>query len=317
MERIAFSLQISNSVIALLTTVLLGGCLADEKDDATSSQPVSPPTNSAPQISGSPSMNVAVGTVYSFTPSAIDADGDELTFSVTNCPFWASFDTASGRLSGVPTLGDVGTTADIAISVTDGNESANLSAFSITVTTSQTNSPPQVSGTPRTSVNEGQYYSFVPVATDADGDTLTFSISGHPSWASFDETTGSLTGTPLAADVGVYANIVISVSDGQAGASLAMFSISVEAISLGSATLYWTAPTENEDGTPLTDLAGYKLYWGTIPGSYTNDATIDNPSVTTYVVGNLAPGTYEFVATAFNTAGVESRFSGTATRTIQ
>ena len=89
------------------------------------------------------------------------------------------------------------------------------------------------------------------------------------------------------------------------------------AISLGSATLSWTAPTENEDGTPLTDLAGYKIYWGTTPGSYTDNATIDNPSVTTYIVENLAPGTYEFVATAFNSTGVESRFSGTATKTIQ
>jgi len=70
------------------------------------------------------------------------------------------------------------------------------------------------------------------------------------------------------------------------------------------------------DGTPLTDLAGYKLYWGTTPGSYPNSVTIDNPSVTTYVVDNLAPGTYEFVATSYNASGVESRYSGAATKVI-
>ena len=86
---------------------------------------------------------------------------------------------------------------------------------------------------------------------------------------------------------------------------------------MGSATLSWTAPTQNEDGTDLVDLAGYKLYWGTSPGSYPNSVTIDNSTVTTYIVENLAPGTYEFVATAYNTAGVESRFSGVATKTIQ
>jgi hypothetical protein len=90
----------------------------------------------------------------------------------------------------------------------------------------------------------------------------------------------------------------------------------VNAIALGSATLDWTAPTQNEDGSDLTDLAGYKLYWGTTPGSYPNSATIDNPSVTTYVVDNLSPGTYEFVATSYNTAGVESRYSGAATKVI-
>ena len=125
-----------------------------------------------------------------------------------------------------------------------------------------------------------------------------------------------MSGTPTDADVGVYSNIVISVSDGQETVSLAPFSISVEAISLGSATLSWTAPTQNEDGTDLTDLAGYKLYWGTTPGTYPNSVTIDNPTVTTYIVENLAPGTYEFVATSFNTSGVESRYSGAATKVI-
>ena len=48
----------------------------------------------------------------------------------------------------------------------------------------------------------------------------------------------------------------------------------------GSATLSWAAPTKNEDGTALTDLAGYKLYWGTTPGSYPNSVTINNPGRT-------------------------------------
>jgi hypothetical protein len=80
--------------------------------------------------------------------------------------------------------------------------------------------------------------------------------------------------------------------------------------------LNWTAPTQNEDGTTLTDLAGYKLYWGTTPGSYTESVTIDNASVLTYVVENLTPGTYEFVATSFNTSGVESRYSGAAVKLV-
>ena len=82
-------------------------------------------------------------------------------------------------------------------------------------------------------------------------------------------------------------------------------------------TLNWTAPTENEDGSPLEDLSGYRIYWGATPGNYPNSVTIDNPGLTTYVVDNLAPGTYEFVATSFNAAGVESGYSNAATKTVQ
>ncbi len=88
----------------------------------------------------------------------------------------------------------------------------------------------------------------------------------------------------------------------------------------GSVTLNWSAPTQNEDGTPLTDLAGYKIYWGTTgttAGDYPNSVTIDNPGITTYVVDNLEFGTYEFVATSFNTAGIESSYSNPATKTVQ
>ena len=84
----------------------------------------------------------------------------------------------------------------------------------------------------------------------------------------------------------------------------------------GSVTLSWVAPTQNEDGTALTDLGGYKIYWGTTSGSYPNSVTINDANATSYVVENLSPGTYEFVATSFNTSGVESRYSAPATKVV-
>ena len=78
----------------------------------------------------------------------------------------------------------------------------------------------------------------------------------------------------------------------------------------------WTPPTENEDGTALIDLAGYRFYWGATPGNYTESVTINNPGLSSYVVNNLAPGTYEFVATSFNAAGVESVYSNSATKIV-
>lgn len=67
----------------------------------------------------------------------------------------------------------------------------------------------------------------------------------------------------------------------------------------------------------LTDLAGYKIYYGTTPGDYTQQIRIDNPSISTYLIENLLPETYYIVATAFNTAGVESSYSGMATKTVE
>ena len=84
----------------------------------------------------------------------------------------------------------------------------------------------------------------------------------------------------------------------------------------GSVTLSWAAPTQNEDGTTLTDLAGYKIYWGTTSGNYPNSVTINDQNATSYVVDNLSSGTYEFVATSFNTSGVESRNSAPATKVV-
>lgn len=85
----------------------------------------------------------------------------------------------------------------------------------------------------------------------------------------------------------------------------------------GVATLSWTPPTTNTDGSVLNDLAGYKIYYGTTPGSYPNAVTVDNPGLSDYVVENLAPGTYHFVVTAFDSAGNESAYSNVASKTVQ
>src|SRR5690606_18051920 len=121
-----------------------------------------------------------------------DADGDKLTFSISNRPSWASFDSATGRLSGTPGAADVRTYSNIVISVSDGEASAALPGFSIVV--QAVNSPPTISGTPATSVEEGSAYSFTPTASDPDGDALTFTIQNRPAWAAFDPATGRLSG---------------------------------------------------------------------------------------------------------------------------
>lgn len=74
-------------------------------------------------------------------------------------------------------------------------------------------------------------------------------------------------------------------------------------------TLSWQPPTENSDGTPLLDLAGYYIYLGRETEAYDDVFLIDNPGLTTFVIDDLQPGTYYLAATAYNASGVESPFS--------
>ena len=179
------------------------------------------------------------------------------------------------------------------------------------------NSAPQITGTPIATVLQGTAYLFAPSATDADGNPLTFSVANLPGWATFNSSTGRLSGTPTAANVGSYGNITISVSDGTATTSLAAFSIQVVALATGSVTLSWAPPTQNTDGSPLNNLAGYRVYWGTSPSNLSNSVTVPNAGLATYVVGQLTPAQWHFAVTAYTTAGSESGFSNVASKTIQ
>lgn len=178
------------------------------------------------------------------------------------------------------------------------------------------NSVPTISGNPPPAVLVSEFYDFMPAAADPDGDRLTFSISNKPSWANFDSSSGRIYGQPTLGSVGTFDNISISVSDGVSSAALQPFSVTVSQAALGSVTLSWAAPTQNADGSPLTDLAGYKIYYGKASENYDHEIRIDNPGTTTYTVENLVPGTYYFAATSFNASGVESAYSGEAVRTI-
>jgi hypothetical protein len=159
-------------------------------------------------------------------------------------------------------------------------------------------------------------YLFLPQASDPEGQTLTFSITNLPAWANFDTATGELSGTPGPANVGQTDNIVISVTDGEASASLSAFSITVADVQMGSATLRWTPPTLNEDGSPLTDLRGYRVYYGTSSTSMNTTLELPNAGLTSAVVENLAPATWYFTVRAYNAGNVESTSSNIASKTI-
>ena len=214
-----------------------------------------------------------------------------------------------------------GTWSNIQIRVSDGVNVTTLPAFTITASvrgsTTPANRAPTISGSPTRSVNASSAYTFRPTAADADNNTLAFSIANRPSWATFNTTNGQLSGTPSASQVGSYGNITISVSDGRATATLPAFAINVVDVSNGGAELSWTPPTQNTDGSSITNLAGYRIAYGTSPNALTQTVQVANVGITRYSIDNLSPGTYYFAVRAYTSNGTESTNSNVSTKIVQ
>lgn len=83
-----------------------------------------------------------------------------------------------------------------------------------------------------------------------------------------------------------------------------------------SVSLSWEAPTQNSDGSPISNLAGYKIHYGTSSSDYTETVALSNAGLNRYVIDNLKSGTYYFAITAYNAQGLESPLSGEITTSV-
>ena len=170
------------------------------------------------------------------------------------------------------------------------------------------NHAPQISGTPG-AATQGQAFSFTPAASDADGDTLSFTIRNKPGWTLFDSNTGTLSGTPAKADIGNYTNITLAVSDGTASSEL-VFSIEVTGVTHAPTTEGMSADVV---GTNVTSIS---LRW-----SFASDSSADGIAlsrdgtslgrigndVLTYTDNNLNAGqVYRYTLTPYNDAGLSA-----------
>lgn len=178
------------------------------------------------------------------------------------------------------------------------------------------NQPPTISGTPPSLVSANSTYDFRPQASDPDNTALSFSIDNRPAWANFSSGTGRLYGTPSLGNIGEYRDISITVSDGTNTARLGPFDIEVAAGGNGAVTLSWTIPTQNTDGSALTDLSAFRVGWQRTGSAAQGSININNASVSSYVVENLAAGTYDFTIVAINSVGIASAPSNTTRATI-
>ncbi len=100
---------------------------------------------------------------------------------------------------------------------------------------------------------------------------------------------------------------------GTAGASS---TTGASATANASAELSWQAPSQNTDGSPLTNISGYHIHVGTDPSALGTIIDVTDSSATSYVVNNLLPGTWYFGISAYNTAGVEGELSNIGSKTV-
>jgi hypothetical protein len=84
----------------------------------------------------------------------------------------------------------------------------------------------------------------------------------------------------------------------------------------GVATLDWLPPTQNSDGTILTNLAGYTVYYGTDRNNLSQSVKVSNPGLASYTVTGLTSGTWYFSVTSYSADGVESARTATVTTKI-
>ncbi|VEF24166.1 Putative Ig domain [Shewanella baltica] len=206
----------------------------------------------------------------SFTAPIFNGGSSITGYTVTSSPGGfnasgaASPITVTGLANGSPYTFSVVATNAI------GSSSASVASNSVTP-----NGAPVISGTPTLSVNQDVSYQFTPTASDSVGDVLSFSIANKPAWATFNTTTGTLSGTPSNQDVGVTNGIIISVSDGALSASLPAFNLSVvnvnDAPTISSTAItaatqdaaysYTFAASDTDVGDTLTLSAVTKPSW--------------------------------------------------------
>ncbi len=227
--------------------------------------------NQAPVLAGIDSQTVAENSSLTFTVSAFDADDDQLSFSVTGLPSGASFSGSTGVFNWTPDYSDAGSYT-MTFSVSDGSLSDSQS---VAVTVTNVNRTPVLSSIGTKSVAEGALLSFAVSASDADGDTLSYSASGLPDGATFDSSTRIFSWTPDYAETEntrVFA-VAFSVSDGSASASETV-----------------TINVTNDNRAPVLDVIGSQSLAANAPFSLTVRASDPDNNSLAFSVDNLPAG---------------------------
>ncbi|GEM_PF-1525877 len=181
--------------------------------------------NRPPVFTTDPDVEALVGRPYAYDADATDLDGDQRTYSLLQGPAGMQVDAASGRVTWNPIAADLGNQA-VALRVEDGRGGGDEQQYMVSAIVPPPNRPPLFTSVPVVDANVATPYSYQATATDADVDTLTFSVISGPQGLSIDATTGLVTWAPAAGQLRTN-DVTLQVSDGQGGMATQTFIVSV------------------------------------------------------------------------------------------
>ncbi|MCB9497726.1 MAG: putative Ig domain-containing protein, partial [Fibrobacteria bacterium] len=226
--------------------------------------------NRAPVITSIAPTSVVEGASYSYTVTATDADGDVLSYVSGVLPEGMTFDALTQTLAWTPGY-DAAGSYPLSVTVTDGKGGEATQAWTLDVV--DANRAPMITSTAPTSVVEGASYSYTVVATDADGDVLTYAAGALPEGMTFDVSTRTFAWTPGYEAAGSYP-LSVTVRDGKGG----------------DASQAWTLDVVDANRAPvITSIAPTSVVEGA-SYSYTVTATDADGDVLTYMAGALPEG---------------------------
>lgn len=225
--------------------------------------------NRAPTLSLIGDKTVNEGQLLQFSLSATDPDGNNLTYSATNLPPGATFDSQTHMFSWTPTFDQAGNYPNVEFTVTDDGSPMMLAFEDITITVGHVNRAPIFTPVGSQQVLEHNTLTFTVAATDPDGDAITLSAMGMPSGATFNPATGAFSWTPGYPSVGVYTPTFIATDNGVPVASSTLDVV----ITVGS------NPTPTEQAQTLIDT----VVAANLPNNITNPYLANLNKVGTFI----------------------------------
>jgi len=169
------------------------------------------------------------------------------------------------------------------------------------------------------SVAQGASQQFTAIGTFSDGTTQ--NLTAAAVWSSSNSGVAAVSNAAdskgLAAALAAGTTTITAVSGSISASASLTVTAPAPVPAPGSTTLSWTAPSQRVDGSPITNLAGYRLYYGTSSGNYTAVQDLGNVTTLNLATLSLGQGTYYFVLTAYDIQNYESGYSTEISRTIQ
>ena len=216
--------QVGSNFVRIVVTDGRGG-----RDSQSFNLPViAAAQNDPPQITSKPRFVVGLNETYLYQVTAVDPNGDPLTFRLDPAPNGMSIDKESGLIIWSPQGSQLGTNG-VTVRVEDGRGAGAIQDFIVTVVPQVTNHPPRITSQPLFSATAGRLYEYNPTATDEDGEPLLWQLISAPPGVSLDPVTGKVRWTPSESQIG-FQQIVIQVTDPRAASETQGFGVTVRAL---------------------------------------------------------------------------------------